>query len=264
MLSFKSYAKVNVFLKVVGKRGTYHEIKSRFLRIESLYDMLVFKPKTPKKGLEFFGDFGCGVHNNTIYKAHRFLKEYTKSSLIDDFFEHHALYVEKNIPRGGGLGGGSSNAAVLILALNKILGLNLDIKEMCTIGNKVGADVNFFLHECEAADVEGAGEIVMPIKDDIPKIELVITNKACDTARVYRVFRESFWNSVDTNLAYKMAGLSSKELLDSFAPIELNDLLRSVLVCYPILKVFTRERIFLSGSGGTFFKVLNGYNNSKK
>ncbi|MDR3178242.1 MAG: 4-(cytidine 5'-diphospho)-2-C-methyl-D-erythritol kinase [Campylobacteraceae bacterium] len=264
MLSFKSYAKINIFLKITGKRGGYHEIKSRFLRVENLYDELVFKAKKPKKEFELFGDFNCELQDNTIYKAYLFLKEYKKSKIIDDFFEHHALYVEKNIPKGGGLGGGSSNAAALLLALNKILELKLDIKEICAVGSKVGADVNFFLHECEAADVEGVGEIVTPIKDDIPKIELVFTNESCDTVNVYKVFRENFWSGVDVNLARKMMELSSKELLNSFAPIELNDLLRSVLVCYPNLKAFAREKVFLSGSGGTFFKVLDGHDNSEK
>ncbi|MDR0407868.1 MAG: 4-(cytidine 5'-diphospho)-2-C-methyl-D-erythritol kinase [Campylobacteraceae bacterium] len=264
MLSFKSYAKVNIFLKITGKRDNYHEIKSRFLKIESLYDTLTFKPKNPKKEFELFGEFDCELRNNTIYKAYRFLKEYKNSKKIDDFLEHHAIYVEKNIPKGGGLGGGSSNAATLLLALNKILKLNLDKKELCFVGSKIGADVNFFLHECEAANVEGVGEIVTPIKDDAPKLKLIFTNEFCDTAKVYNSFRKNFWSKIDINLAHKLSDFGSKELLNSFNPIELNDLLRSVLVCYPNLKVFAKDKVFLSGSGSTFFEVLDGHNDSKK
>ncbi|MDR1460193.1 MAG: 4-(cytidine 5'-diphospho)-2-C-methyl-D-erythritol kinase [Campylobacteraceae bacterium] len=264
MLSYKSYAKVNIFLKIIGKRGDYHEIKSRFLKIESLYDTLTFKPKSFKKEFELFGEFDCELQNNTIYKAYWFLKEYKNSKKIDDFFENYFLHVKKNIPKGGGLGGGSSNAATLLLALNRILGLNLDIKELCFIGSKIGADVNFFLHECEAANVEGVGEIVMPIEDDMPKLKLVFTDEACDTAKVYKIFRENFWSTVNIDLAHELSNLSSKELLNSFAPIELNDLLRSVLVCYPNLKAFAQKGVFLSGSGSTFFEVLDEHDNSKK
>jgi 4-diphosphocytidyl-2-C-methyl-D-erythritol kinase len=264
MLRFKSHAKINIFLKIIGKRGSYHEIKSRFLRVENLYDMLVFKPKSPKREFELSGEFGCVLQNNTIYKAYRFLREHKSGKKIDDFFEHHALHVEKNIPKGGGLGGGSSNAATFLLALNKILELNLDTKEICSIGSKVGADVNFFLHECKIANVEGIGDIVMPIEDDIPELELVFTGATCDTARVYRVFRDIFWNSVNVNLACRLAKLSSREILNSFAPMELNDLLRSALACYPNLKTFAQKELFLSGSGSTFFKVSDEYDNSKK
>ncbi|MDR1285819.1 MAG: 4-(cytidine 5'-diphospho)-2-C-methyl-D-erythritol kinase [Campylobacteraceae bacterium] len=264
MLSCKSYAKVNVFLKIIGKRGDYHEIKSRFLKIESLHDIFTFKLKSVKREFELFGEFGCELHNNTIYKAYKFLKEYKNDKKIDDFFEHYALHVEKNIPKGSGLGGGSSNAATLLLALNKILKLNLSVKELCHIGSKIGADVNFFLYECEAANVEGVGEIVTPIEEDTPKLKLVFTDEFCDTAKVYKTFRENFWNRVDMDLARKLANLNSKEILNSFTPIELNDLLRSALVCYPNLKAFARKGFFLSGSGSTFFEVLDERNNSKK
>ncbi|MDR1554965.1 MAG: 4-(cytidine 5'-diphospho)-2-C-methyl-D-erythritol kinase, partial [Campylobacteraceae bacterium] len=145
-----------------------------------------------------------------------------------------------------------------------ILELKLDIKEICSIGSKVGADVNFFLHECKAADVGGVGEIVIPVEDDVPDIELIFTGEFCDTTKVYKVFRENFWDTVDVNFTQKLAKFSSKELLNSFSPIELNDLLRSVLVCYPNLKASAQKRVFLSGSGSTFFKVLDEHDNSKK
>jgi 4-diphosphocytidyl-2-C-methyl-D-erythritol kinase len=263
MLSFKSYAKVNIFLKITGRRGDYHEIKSRFVRIESLHDTMIFKPKKiAKDGFELFGEFDCNLENNTIYKAYLLLKKYKNDKKIDDFFRHNLLYVDKNIPKGGGLGGGSSNAATLLLALNKILKLGLSLEELCLIGGKVSADVNFFLHECEVANVEGIGEVVKPIKDNVPKLELIFTNEACDTTRVYKTFREHFWSSIDTNLANKLINIASGELLNSLEAIKLNDLLRSVLVCYPNLKAFSEKGVFLSGSGGTFFKVANGCNNS--
>jgi len=254
MLRFKSPAKLNIFLKITGKRGDYHEIMSRFIRYDGLYDELIFEPKErAKEGFELSGRFDCELQNNTIYKAYKLLRD-KNAKKIDDFFENYTLRVDKRIPSGGGLGGGSSNAATLLLALNKTLSLSLSLDELCFIGSKIGADVSFFLHERPAANVQGVGEIVTPIDDDIPDIELVFTSQACDTAAVYKAFRANFWDKIDAGLAHELSTLDTKEMLSFYSPLALNDLLRGVLVCYPHLKAYAD---FLSGSGGTFFKVKN-------
>jgi 4-diphosphocytidyl-2-C-methyl-D-erythritol kinase len=252
----KSYAKINVFLKIIGKRGSYHEILSRFVRVANLYDEMEFLPKSVcMRGFELRGGFNCELKKNTIYRAYELLHDVVETKKFDDFFAEYFLDVKKNIPFGGGLGGGSSNAAAFLLYINKTLELGLSLEELCGIGSKIGADVNFFLHECEAANVSGIGEIIEPLKDDVPDIRLIFDDAACDTALVYSKFREHFWDSVDEAAAKKLISLSSKEILQKFDNLTLNDLLRSVLICYPSLKAKADAGFFLSGSGSTFFEV---------
>ena len=107
----KSYAKVNIFLKIAGKRDNYHELVSRFVRVHSLYDVISFV-KTNKKAFEIIGDFGCKLESNTVYKAYNLLKAYDG---VEEYFLTHSVKVEKNIPEFAGLGGGSSNAATFLI-----------------------------------------------------------------------------------------------------------------------------------------------------
>ncbi|MFV0480890.1 MAG: 4-(cytidine 5'-diphospho)-2-C-methyl-D-erythritol kinase [Campylobacteraceae bacterium] len=256
MLSFKSYAKVNIFLKIIGKRDNYHEILSRFVLCENLYDEMTFvKKEKEKEDFELIGDFDCTLEQNTIYKAYKYLKEYTEDKKIDEFFTKYSLRVKKNIPSGGGLGGGSSNAATLLLALYKTLELKIDLRDLLIIGKKIGADVNFFLYETKSANVSGIGEIVEPFDDDIPNLEFIFPDVHSNTALIYKTFRENCWGQIDTKMAKEMKSLSSHELLKMFKPKELNDLLNPLLICYESLKPFATEEQFLSGSGSTFFKV---------
>jgi 4-diphosphocytidyl-2-C-methyl-D-erythritol kinase len=251
----KSYAKVNIFLKIIGVRGAYHEIISRFARVNSLYDEMEFLPKPLHvKGFELKGNFECNMTNNTIYKAYKLLRNAAKAKKVDDFFAEYFLNVKKNIPTGGGLGGGSSNAAVLLLYVNKILELGFSTQELCGIGSKIGADVNFFLHECNAANVKGIGEIVEPL-DDAPNIEPVFDALSCNTTLVYNTYRGFYQPYSNKNSAEELALLSSKEILQKFDNWVLNDLLKSVLICYPSLKAKADEGLFLSGSGSIFFKA---------
>ncbi|MDR0666180.1 MAG: 4-(cytidine 5'-diphospho)-2-C-methyl-D-erythritol kinase [Campylobacteraceae bacterium] len=246
----KSHAKINIFLKIIGTRGSYHEIVSRFVRVDNLYDEIEFLPKpSHARGFELKGGFNCELKKNTIYKAYELLD----NKKIDDFFAEYFLSVKKNIPFGGGLGGGSSNAAAFLLYINRTLELGLSIEELCGIGSKIGADVNFFLHECKAANVRGIGEVIEPLDDDVPDIELIFDDTMCDTGLVYSNFTEP--GQEDKKSAEKLASLTSKEILKKFNNTALNDLLRSVLICYPSLKAKADEGLFLSGSGSTFFKV---------
>ncbi|PWE25324.1 4-(cytidine 5'-diphospho)-2-C-methyl-D-erythritol kinase, partial [Aliarcobacter skirrowii] len=83
----KSYAKVNIFLKIVGVRDNYHLIASRFVRVKNLFDTISFI----KKDVENFtleGDFSCLLEKNTVYKAY---KELEKFSCVKEFFTSHIV-----------------------------------------------------------------------------------------------------------------------------------------------------------------------------
>jgi 4-diphosphocytidyl-2-C-methyl-D-erythritol kinase len=251
----KAYAKVNVFLKIVGKRGSYHEILSRFVLVDGLYDVLRLQPKTSEEYFELVGEFGCALQSNTIYKALMAFSDAGYKEAIDTFCAKYALHVEKNIPSFAGLGGGSSDAATFLLLLNEFLHVNLSKEELSLIGSKVGADVPFFIYGYKSANVSGIGEVVKEFKEEPLHVKTFTPDIKCDTAKVYKAFREHY--KVDVALAQKMADMSSNELVKRYDALTLNDLFGASLSVYPELAEYKKDGWFFSGSGSSFFKIVD-------
>ncbi len=247
-----SHAKANIFLKIIGTRGAYHELFSRFILIENLYDEIEFVSGDFER-IQIFGDFDCKPEQNTIHKAIIRLKEHTNSPRIDEFFKKHAIKVQKNIPAGAGLGGGSSNAAKIIETLNEHLSLGLDSKELICVGKLVGADVPFFLSGFKSANVSGIGEVIEQFSDDIPEIKITTPKIHCDTKEVYKNFREKFFKTADSQICAILGTMSTKSILQNYKNDFLNDLLMPALDLYPVLKEYSEKNYFLSGSGSSFF-----------
>jgi len=252
---YRSHAKVNIFLKIVGTRENYHELLSRFILIDELYDTMWFEPN---HGISFdiVGDFECDKKNNTIYKAYEALLDYKPQKAIVEFCKKHKVMVYKNIPKFAGLGGGSSNAATFLKMINEALTLGLTTDDLAQIGAKVGADVPFFAHGFKSANVSGIGEIVEEFKEEIPKIKLFTPEDIkCDTKEVFKTFRKFFINDLEPELAEELKNKTSKEILGEYQPLKLNDLFHAVLKKYPEFYEHKLDGWFLSGSGSTLFKV---------
>ena len=144
----KSYAKINVFLKIIGTRGGYHEILSRFVLIDEIYDEIEFVncekfARENKSEICIQSDRKI-PGENIIKKCALELKKLGFGAKIDDFFASHKIKITKNIPMGGGLGGGSSNAATFLREINRELNLEISRENLMQIGAKIGADVPFF------------------------------------------------------------------------------------------------------------------------
>ena len=249
-----AFAKVNIFLKITGTRGSYHELSSRFMRVNNLCDKLGFEKKDEKKEFVIEGKFGCKLEQNSIYKAYKLLLQETRSTKLENFFHSYKVKVEKNIPEFAGLGGGSSDAASFLRLTNRVLNLNLSDDLLAKIGAKIGADVPFFIYNYESANVSGIGEIVKPFDEEPFEIETFTPDIKCDTKEVYQHFRKEYLLGVDKDLADRLSKLKSKDILEHFEPKELNDLFVSALDLYPKLKDYSKEGWFFSGSGSTFFK----------
>lgn len=254
MKIYRAYAKVNIFLKIRGKRENYHEIISRFMRVDDLYDELSFTPKS-RDGFEIIGDFSCATEQNTIYKAYRALLEATKSESLEKLMQTYAIKVDKKIPAFGGLGGGSSNAATYLKMCNEVLHLGLSRNELAKIGSSVGADVAFFVYGYASANVSGVGEIVEEFKEDILELEIYTPKLEISTPRVYKCYRENFYDPIDGFEAYELKNKSSLEILESMSIDEANDLFRPAMHEYSELKDYYRHGYYFSGSGSSFFKV---------
>ena len=245
----KSFAKINVFLKVVGTRGNYHEILSRFVLCEQLFDEIYFK-KSNSFAIE------CDnkeIKDNIIQKAIDELKKAGFSDELDEFFSSHKIIINKRIPIGAGLGGGSSNAATFLLMVNDELNLHIKRENLMQIASKIGADVAFFVSGYKAANVSGIGEIIEEFDDEVPNLNIFTPNVFCSTPMVYQEFRSNFLQYIDVNAAKKMQNLKSKELLEIYKNEELNDLFAPCFKLYPKMNEFKDK--FLSGSGSSLFSV---------
>jgi len=249
-----AHAKVNIFLKIVGTKGNYHKLSSRFMKVSNLYDEIVFEKKSGTGDFEIDGEFGCKTEQNSIYKAYHLLIIETKSPKIEKFFKDYRVKVTKNIPEFAGLGGGSSDAAAFLRLTNKVLALNLSDKTLANIGAKIGADVPFFVYDYDSANVSGIGEIVVPFDEDIFEISTTTPKIKCDTKAVYDQFRKKYLLGIDKDFADRLTKMSSKEILDQFGTNELNDLFAPALDLYPKLENYNKKGWHFSGSGSTFFK----------
>ena len=149
-MKLKSFAKINLFLEVIGKyENNFHIINSIVSRI-NLYDEILIK-KNKELIVSFKGQFGPLVENNNINLLFETL---IQEKLIDD--SGFIIEIDKNIPVGAGLGGGSSNVATILNFLEDNDYIKKEGKLL--ISRKIGSDIEFFLEE-NSALLSGKGEV---------------------------------------------------------------------------------------------------------
>lgn len=244
----KAHAKINTFLKITGHKDGYHTLLSRFVKVPNLYDTVSFVPQK----CESFTIEGCDgvpVESNTIYKV------YQAMNVETDFFQNHKIVVEKNIPSGAGLGGGSSDAAAFMRLFNEVCELGIDTPTLAKIGSTVGADIPFFVYDYDAANVSGFGEVVEEFEDEAFEIELYTLDIHCDTALVYKTFKRELFDEIEPTTFEGWENLSSKEVLSKVSAVEANDLYKASLIAYPKLEKEQPKGWYFSGSGSTFFRI---------
>jgi 4-diphosphocytidyl-2-C-methyl-D-erythritol kinase len=163
MRDFPAPGKLNLFLHVLGRRADgYHELQTVFRLIERADRIRVARRDDGE--LRFTGVFGA---DNLCLRAARLLKQQTSSRLGAD------IELEKRLPVGGGLGGGSSDAATVLLALNRLWKLRLSRDELQQLGARLGADVPLFIFGRNALG-EGIGERLTALELE-PAWYLVLT-----------------------------------------------------------------------------------------
>ncbi|UCM99867.1 4-(cytidine 5'-diphospho)-2-C-methyl-D-erythritol kinase [Sulfurimonas sp. SWIR-19] len=259
MKKYRAYAKVNVFLKITGKREEYHEIVSRFMRVDDLYDVLSFvsKKNVQAKANEFkiLGDFDCTTRQNSIYKAYKALKEATKNQALEELMRTYAVSVEKHIPAYAGLGGGSSDAATYLKMCNEVLHLGLSLNELAQIGLHVGADVPFFIYGYNSANVSGIGEVVEAFDEEPLTFDIYTPAVKISTPKVYQTYRRDFYAPIDGFQAEALKKKSSFEIFNAMHAKEANDLFAPALQAYAELAQYYQDGYYFSGSGSSFFKL---------
>ncbi len=261
-LTLRSPAKLNLHLRILGKRSDgYHDLLTIFHRI-SLADTIrirktsrAFRLTTDLKGLET----GEG---NLITKAFRALqKEFPGIGGV-------SVHLTKRIPLGGGLGGGSSNAAFFLLGMKKLFGLRISRQKLLAIGKKLGADVPFFLSELPQVTASGIGEKMkkLPCRGRLWFL-LLVSDQGLNTKKVYRELR---WRGKPLSLTKEgrivriLRFLLEKKKMREAAALIRNDLESSAFGLKPaipraiaVLKDLGAPLVRMTGSGPTVFAVCS-------
>ena len=169
MIRVPSPAKLNLFLHITGRRKNgYHELQTIFQLID-LYDWMIFTP-TLDEQIEIDGLSEVRPEENLIYRAAQILRPHAKK------FCGLNIKIEKNIPMGAGLGGGSSNAATTLIVLNQLWECGLNQEQLADYGVKLGADVPIFIYG-KNAWAEGIGEHLSFI--DLDQKQFIILKPDC-------------------------------------------------------------------------------------
>jgi len=179
-VTLPSFAKINWFLRILGKRPDgYHEVATALETI-SLRDELTFELRNDDKLVLSCDDPGIPVDDsNLIIKAARVLRERLQSTLGAD------IKLTKRIPAQGGLGGASSNAAVTLKALNVLWRGELSDDDLMALGSGLGADVPFFLFGGQCA-ATGTGTTLSTLPDGPKQYLIIVTpNAKVSTANAY-------------------------------------------------------------------------------
>ena len=155
--AFPAPAKINLFLHVVGRRPDGYHLLQTLFRLVDHGDTLRFALRTDGRILRFRPLAGVPEERDLCLRAARLLQEASGC--------RHGVEIalEKRLPMGGGLGGGSSDAATVLLALNRLWNLNWPRERLQALGLRLGADVPFFILG-RSALAEGVGEVLQPVE----------------------------------------------------------------------------------------------------
>jgi len=255
-LSLPSFAKINLHLQVIGRRPDgFHDLCTVFQTI-SLHDNLKVGPADQIRMT--CGDEGIPLgEENLVVRAAMRLCEWSRISC------GARLHLEKLIPAPGGLGGGSSNAAVALLALNKLWNLELKIEELHSIAESLGSDVPFFLYGGTALGM-GRGEIVEPIEDFKSACMLVVTpNVAVATRDAFKRLSTRALTKQESKRKLQICRFDLESADFKYTAFK-NDFETTVFAAYPevervknTLLDLGAERAMLSGSGGSVFAIFD-------
>ncbi|MDI6845323.1 MAG: 4-(cytidine 5'-diphospho)-2-C-methyl-D-erythritol kinase [Candidatus Saccharicenans sp.] len=253
-LTLCSFAKINLGLEVGGLREDgYHQLITLFQTID-IKDWLTFHPRNDDR-IVLYGNRSDVPwdENNLIYRSARLLREIAGST------PGVTITVEKNIPPGSGLAGGSSNAAVTLLGLCRLWGLRLTREELKKLAASIGADVPFFLHGGLCLG-RGKGEDLLEVAELPPAwVVVVMPGFPVSTSAVYRELDRRRATLTSNLKASKIIQFLEQRNTSIFKYLE-NDLEAIVFEIYPRLAEIKKELAgagaelsLMSGSGSAIF-----------
>lgn len=274
-LNLRSFAKINLSLDIKGVREDGYHLVETVMQQVSLYDEINIRWK-PDAGQEF----KISVTNskpylprdsrNLAYKAAVVMAEQAEACTGKRPEGTLIMHINKRIPVAAGLGGGSGNAAVVMIGLNRIWNLGMDTRKLCSIGASLGADVPFciLVHNSRytCALGTGIGEVLTPIKPGMDK-HIVLAKPALSVS-TKEVFREidSCPQEERPGTAELIEGISGK-IMGKVYPNMVNVLENYTLKRYPEVQTLKEQliaaggacKVLMSGSGPTVIGIYNGY-----
>ena len=260
-INFKAYAKINWYLDIEGKHHDGYHFLQSIMQPISLHDSVCVS-------LAAEDSVTCSIpslanKDNLAFRAWQLLKE--RLALPYSL----SIHIEKNIPVAAGLGGGSSDAAAVLIAANDLFLLNLSKEKLIETGLALGADVPFFIGG-QAAAVSGIGEKMIPL-ENIPKQYLILVNAGIplNTAAIYTKYDEiitsiskpaDLQNINDTLKSALTAGNTASIGQNLFNALSIP----ACMLCPEIDEILTAFKelgipALLSGSGGTVFGLASSY-----
>ena len=240
-------AKLNLMLRITGQRSDgYHLLQTVFQFID-LCDWIIFHPVDDGRvGLQKTISGVLEADDLTV-RAAKLLKAETGCK------QGVCIEVEKNLPMGGGLGGGSSDAATTLVVLNKLWGLQLSMEKLMALGLTLGADVPIFVYG-HSSWAEGVGEKLEKI--DIPEQWIVVIKPEChvDTKEIFSA-KNLTRNSKSIKIADFIAGQHQNDCLDV-----VRERYQSVNKAFIDLSKFSEAR--LTGTGACVFAQFDSKKNA--
>lgn len=248
-------AKINIGLLVKDKRPDgYHNIETIMVPIK-LFDSITIRKTSKRIRLRTNSRKLLAYKNNLVYKAAELFMSETKMSVGLD------ILLIKNIPIGAGLGGGSSDAASTLLALNTLFGNPLTFNQLTTLAVQIGMDVAFFLYQ-SSCYATGRGEILKPIKTPKLYISLYLPDYSISTKWAYQNIGTGLTDR-DFSLKLLSQRLINNDLV-GINELVVNTFEQTVFNKYPDLlrvkNLFIANRAYLaslSGTGSAVYGVFN-------
>lgn len=247
-------AKINIGLRVIRKREDgYHDLETVFYPVLGLHDVLDVEPAEVFSFSQDGISVDCPVEDNLVLRCYRLMQE--------RFPEIGAVRIRlsKHIPFGAGLGGGSSDAAAMAVALNSLFSLGLCAEELAALVRPLGADCPFFVYNtpCYA---EGIGDRLTPISFSLHGLRLVLCKPSCGVST-----REAYSGIARHPEAAGAirAALAAGAFFADLRPLLVNDFEQTVFPLYPEIEGIKKHLLSagavyasMSGSGSSVFALF--------
>ena len=263
-IALRAPAKINLTLEVVARLPNgYHGIRSMMLKLDGLADTVRVHVDERGSGIVVHGD-PARIPLDETNLCHRAATAYLART---NKAAHIAIAIEKVIPVAAGLGGGSSDAASVLRALNQRFGNALPHAALVALGAEIGKDLPFFLDDAPLARVSGMGEIVVGIAT-APRLHCLLVNPgiAVATAEAYAALRHELW-FMELPGRHDRTGAMTAALaagdVDQITAALYNDFEVVAERAHPVVKTvkqallaFGARGALMSGSGPTLFGLF--------
>ncbi len=241
----RAYAKLNLTLDVLNKRkDNFHNINSIMQQV-NLYDELLFEKSKKIIVKSQFKD-------DLVKKAAEKLKE------LFCIEQGIKITVKKNIPTGAGLGGGSADAALTLLVLNKLWDINLHLRDLKDIALELGTDIPFFL-EANCALISGKGDKIEKLNGKEYLIVLINSGYELSSKDAYKKLSKTKYKKTKSTLKFRKTK-NLKHLHNDFINIQSQDVLEII----EELKQLKATAASITGKGPTVFGIFKNIKEAKK